>query len=361
MKANRLLLAAILAGAIGVPSETSAEGKSVVQQMTPPTIRLPIEGELPSLGGATGWLNSQPLTAAGLRGKVVLINVWTYTCINWLRTLPYVRAWAEKYKDHGLVVIGVHSPEFEFEKNVDNVRRAAKDMRVDYPIAIDSEHAIWRAFNNQYWPALYIVDAKGQIRHHHFGEGEYEQSERVIQQLLTEAGSGGIGPELVSVDARGAEAAADWDSLRSPENYVGYQRTENFASPGGAVLDKPHVYTSPARLKLNHWALAGDWTIRKQATLLNKANGRIAYCFHARDLHLVMGPAARGTSVRFRVLIDGQPPGAAHGIDVDDQGNGIVTEQRLYQLVRQSKPIADRQFEIEFLDSGVEALAFTFG
>jgi thiol-disulfide isomerase/thioredoxin len=323
--------------------------------------RLPIEGELPSLGGATGWLNSRPLTAAGLRGKVVLIDFWTYTCINWLRQLPYVRAWAEKYKDQGLVVIGVHTPEFAFERDVDNVRRAAKDMRVDYPVAIDNDYTIWRAFNNSYWPALYFVDAQGHIRHHHFGEGEYEESEMILQQLLEEAGNGGIGHDLVSVDAQGAEAGADWGSLRSPENYLGYERTENFASPGGAVLDEPRVYEAPARLRLNHWALSGDWTIEQQATVLNEANGRIAYHFHARDLHLVMGPAARGTSVRFRVFIDGQPPGAAHGIDVDDQGNGTVSEQRLYQLIRQPKPIADRLLEIEFLDSGVEALAFTFG
>jgi thiol-disulfide isomerase/thioredoxin len=361
MKANQLLLAAILASTIGAPIETLAEDKSVVQQMTPAAVQLPIEGEFPSLSGATGWLNSQPLTAAGLRGKVVLIDVWTYTCINWLRTLPYVRAWAEKYKNQGLVVIGVHTPEFAFEKNVDNVRRAAKDMRVDYPIAIDSDYAIWRALNNEYWPALYFVDAQGRIRHHHFGEGEYEQSERIIQQLLAEAGIGGIGHELVLVDARGAEAAADWGSLKSPENYVGYERTENFASPGGAVLDKRRVYAAPAQLRLNHWALSGDWTVKKQATVLNKANGRIAYRFHARDLHLVMGPAVRGSSVRFRVLIDGQPPRAAHGIDVDDQGNGTVTEQRLYQLIRQPKPIVDRQFEIEFLDSGADAYVFTFG
>jgi thiol-disulfide isomerase/thioredoxin len=323
--------------------------------------RLPIEGELPSLGSATEWLNSQPLTAAGLRGKVVLIDFWTYTCINWLRSLPYVRAWAEKYKDQGLVVVGVHTPEFAFEKNVDNVRRAAKDMRVDYPIAIDNDYAIWRAFNNSYWPALYFVDAQGHIRHHQFGEGAYEESEMIIQQLLEEAGNSGMGHDLVSVDARGAEAAADWGSLRSPENYLGYERTENFASPGGAVLDKPRFYDAPARLRLNNWALSGNWTVGEQATVLNEANGTIAYRFHARDLHLVMGPAARGTSVRFRVLIDGRPPGAAHGIDVDDQGNGTVSEQRLYQLVRQSKPIADRYFEIEFLDSGVEAFAFTFG
>jgi thiol-disulfide isomerase/thioredoxin len=264
---------------------------SGAQQATPAGLQLPVEGELPSLSGATGWLNSQPLTAAGLRGKVVLIDFWTYTCINWLRSLPYVRAWAEKYKNQGLVVIGVHAPEFEFEKNVDNVRRAAKDMKVNYPIAIDNNYAIWRALKNEYWPALYFVDAQGRIRHHHFGEGEYEQSEMVIQQLLAEAGISNIDHKLVSVDTRGVEAAADWGSLKSPENYVGYERTENFASPGGAVLDKRRVYAAPARLRLNQWALSGDWTVKKQATALNKANGRIAYRFHARDVHLVMGPA----------------------------------------------------------------------
>lgn len=360
MKANPLLLATLLVIAVGVPLETLTQDKNL-QPMTTAAAPLPIEGELPPFDGATGWLNSQPVTAASLRGKVVVVEFWTYTCINWLRTLPYVRAWAEKYKDRGLVVIGVHAPEFEFEKNVDNVRWAAKDMKVDYPIAIDSDYAIWRAFRNQYWPALYFVDAQGRIRHHQFGEGEYEQSEVIIQQLLAEAGAGGIGRELVAVDGRGAEAAADWGNLKSPENYLGYQRTENFASPGGAVLDKRRVYALPARLRLNQWALSGDWTVGKQATSLNQANGRIAYRFHARDLHLVMGPAARGTSVRFRVLVDGQPPGAAHGVDVDDRGNGTVTEQRLYQLIRQPKPIADRQFEIEFLDSGVEAFVFTFG
>jgi thiol-disulfide isomerase/thioredoxin len=325
------------------------------------TLQLSIEGELPSFSGATGWLNSPPLTPAGLRGKVVLVDFWTYTCINWLRTLPYVRAWAEKYKNQGLVVIGVHTPEFPFEKNVDNVRRAAKDMRVDYPIAIDSEYAIWRAFNNEYWPALYFIDAKGRIRHHDFGEGNYDQSEMIIQRLLAEAGARGIGDELVSVDPRGVEAAADWATLKSPENYVGYERTENFASPGGAAFDQRRVYAAPAQLALNHWALAGDWTIGKQATALNTAGGRIAYRFHARDLHLVMGPPARGSSVRMRVRIDGQPPGASHGVRVDEQGNGAVTEQRLHQLIRQPKPIIDRRFEIEFLDPGVEAFAFTFG
>ncbi|HEX6509184.1 MAG TPA: thioredoxin family protein [Chloroflexota bacterium] len=327
----------------------------------PAAVQLPVEGELPSFGGATAWLNSTPLAAADLRGKVVLVDFWTYTCINWLRTLPYVRAWAEKYKDHGVVVIGVHTPEFSFEHDLENVRRAVKDMRAEYPIAIDNDYAIWDAFDNHYWPALYIVDAQGRIRYHQFGEGMYEQSEMIIQQLLAEAGIGGIAHELVSVDAQGAEVAADWGDLRSPENYVGYDRTENFASPGGADLDQPRVYAFPTRLRLNEWALAGEWTVEREATVLNKANGRIAYRFHARDLHLVMGPAARGTSVRFRVFIDGQVPGAAHGSDVDEQGNGTAAEQRMYQLIRQPGHIADRQFEIEFLDAGVEAFAFTFG
>ncbi|MCF2151428.1 thioredoxin family protein [Desmonostoc muscorum LEGE 12446] len=323
------------------------------------TAELPIEGELPSLVGAIAWLNSQPLTVDELRGKVVLINFWTYTCINWLRQLPYVRAWAEKYKDQGLVVIGIHTPEFEFEKNIDNVRRALTEMKIDYPIAVDNDYAVWRAFGNHYWPALYFIDTQGRIRHHQFGEGEYEQSERVIQRLLSESGTGRVGQEIVEVDARGFEVAADWNNLKSPENYLGYERTENFASPNGAVLNKPRLYSAPAQLQLNQWALSGDWTITRQAIVLNKSGGRIAYRFHARDLHLVMGP--RGTPVRFRVLVDGQPVVAARGLDVDVRGEGTATEQRLYQLVRQPKPISDQQFEIEFLDSGVEAFAFTFG
>jgi thiol-disulfide isomerase/thioredoxin len=327
----------------------------------PAEVHLPIEGELPSLGGATAWLNSPPLAAADLRGKVVLIDFWTYTCINWLRTLPYVRAWSEKYRDHGVVVIGVHSPEFPFEHDLENVRRAAKDMRVEYPIAIDNDFAIWHAFTNHYWPALYLVDAQGHLRYHHFGEGAYELSEMILQHLLAEAGIDDFDHELVSVDAQGAEAAADWGSLRSPETYIGYERTDNFSPPGGAVLDKRRVYTAPQRLRLNQWALAGEWTVGREATVLHTANGRIAYRFHARDLHLVKGPAARGTSVRFHVRIDGQAPGVAHGIDVDEQGNGTVTDQRLYQLIRQPGHIADRQFEIEFLDAGVEAFVFTFG
>jgi thiol-disulfide isomerase/thioredoxin len=334
---------------------------SEVQQMTPRTLHLPVEGRLPSLDGATAWLNSPPLTATGLRGQVVLIDFWTYTCINWLRTLPYVRAWAERYREQGLAVVGVHTPEFAFEKNLDNVRQAAQDMNVSYPIAVDSDYAIWRAFANRYWPALYFVDARGRIRHHHFGEGDYEPSELIIQQLLREAGADDVDHDLASVEAHGAEAAADWGSLESPENYLGYERTDNFASPGGAALNERRVYDIPAQLRLNHWALSGRWTVGSAAVMLNDASGRIAYRFHARDLHLVMGPVTRGDSVRCRVLLDGQTPGAAHGGDVDEHGNGTVTDQRLYQLIRQPGPIRDRQFEIEFLDPGLEAVVFTFG
>jgi thiol-disulfide isomerase/thioredoxin len=361
MNIHQFLLNARHARTSEAPIETIVGDTSETQQVTPTEVPLPIEAELPPLGSATAWLNSSPLSASDLRGKVVLIDFWTYTCINWLRTLPYVRAWAEKYQEHGVVVIGVHSPEFPFEHDIENVRRAARDMRIEYPIAIDNDYAIWRAFTNHYWPALYLVDAQGQLRYHHFGEGAYERSELMIQSLLAEAGIGGLAHELVSVDAQGAEAPADWWSLRSPETYVGYEHTEHFASPGGAVLGSRRVYTAPARLRLNHWALAGDWTMENQATVLNTANGRIAYRFHARDLHLVIGPAARGTSTRFRVCIDGRPPDAAHGSDVDEQGNGTMTEPRLYQLIRQSGHIVDRQFEIEFLDAGVEAFVFTFG
>ncbi len=325
------------------------------------SLRLPVEGELPALDGATGWLNSPPLTPTGLRGKVVLAGFWTYTCINWLRQLPYLRAWAGKYTGPGLVVIGVHTPEFPFEHNVDNVRRAVQEMRIGYPVALDNEYAVWRAFDNHYWPALYFADAQGRIRHHHFGEGEYQQSEMIIQQLLAEAGTTGAGDELVSVDARGVEAPADWGTLRSPENYTGYERTANLASPGGAVPGKPHVYAAPAELRLNHWALSGEWTVEEQAATLTAASGRIACRFHARDLHLVLGPAAPGTSLPFRVRLDGQPPGAAHGADIDRQGNGTVTQPRLYQLIRQPGPVTDHTFEVTFPDPGVQAYAFTFG
>jgi thiol-disulfide isomerase/thioredoxin len=323
--------------------------------------RLPDEGELPSLDGATGWLNSPPLTPAGLRGKVVLVDFWTYTCINWLRQLPYLRAWADKYSSHGLVVIGVHTPEFSFEQAADNVRRAVEEMRIDYPVALDNDYSVWRAFDNHYWPALYFADAQGRIRHHHFGEGEYEQSEMVIQQLLTEAGYADAGDGPVSVEAGGLEAPADWGTLRSAENYAGYARTENFASAGGAVRDKSHLYTIPARLLLNQWALSGDWTMGEEAIALNAPDGRIACRFHARDLNLVMGPAAPGSPVRFRVLLDGQPPGEARGTDVDSDGSAVLTQQRVYQLIRQPGPINDRTFEISFLDRGAHAYSFTFG
>ena len=319
-----------------------------------------INDELSSLKNANAWINSRSLTAAELKGKVVLVQFCTYTCINWLRTLPYVRAWAEKYKDKGLVVIGVHTPEFSFEKNIDNVRRAIKEMEIGYPIAIDNDYRIWGGFNNQYWPALYLIDAKGNIRHHQFGEGEYEQSEKIIQQLLSETGVRNIDSDLVTVTPRGFEVAADWSNLKSAENYLGYQRTENFVSPD-LTHNKQHVYTAPLPLNLNHWALSGDWTVKGQSITLNKANGRIIYSFHARDLHLVMGPLVAGNKVRFRVLINGKIPGDAHGIDVDEQGNGTVVDQRLYQLVRQQKSISDCEFQIEFFDPDVEGFSFTFG
>jgi hypothetical protein len=339
--------AAIVAGPFGMTGSANAP--------------LPIEGQMPSLGGATGWLNSQPLTAHDLRGKVVVVNFCTYTCINWLRSLPYVRAWGEKYGNRGFMVIGAHTPEFAFERDIDNLRRATKDRGIEYPIAVDSNYAIWRAFDNKYWPALYFSDAKGRIRHHRFGEGEYGQSESVIQRLLAEGGLGDNGPGLVSVNPSGVEAAADWSSLQSSDNYLGYDRARGFASPGGAVWNKRHLYDTPGRMTLNDWALSGDWTVKEQAIVLNEAGGRIACRFHSRDLHLVMGPAERETSVRFRVLLEGGRPEAARGSDIDLQGYGTVTEPRLYQLIRQVQPVATRQFEIEFLEPGVEAFAFTFG
>ncbi len=324
-------------------------------------VELPVEGDIPSLDGATGWLNSPPLTPADLRGKVVLFDFWTYTCINWLRTLGYVRAWAEKYADQGLVVVGVHTPEFPFERDVDNVRQAAKDMRVEYPIALDSDYGVWRAFDNSYWPAVYIADAQGRIRHHQFGEGQYEECERVIQELLREAGNDGIGDDLVSVAGDGFEAQADWATLQSPETYLGYEQAQNFASPGGAEIDEPRTYVAPDSLRLNRWALSGDWTIERKASVLNTADGRIAFRFHARDVHLVMGPPARDTSTPFVVLVDGEPPGAAHGLDVDEQGRGTLSQQRLHQLIREPGRITERTFEITFLAPGVEAYCFTFG
>ena len=322
---------------------------------------LAVEGTLPAFTGAVTWLNSPPLTPESLRGKVVLVDFWTYTCINWQRTQPYVRAWAGKYKDQGLVVIGVHTPEFEFEKNVDNIRPALERFRVEYPVAVDSGYAIWDAFGNHYWPAVYLIDAHGKIRYHQFGEGDYDRTEAAIQQLLRDAGFPGTGNSAVTVDPRGSEVGADWDSLRSPESYLGRDKAQGFASPGGIAADKSHGYTTPRSLALNQWALVGDWTVSDGAASLDKPGGRIAFRFHARDVHLVMGPSSRGSSLRYRVLVDGQAPGAAAGGDLDDRGYGTVTGPRLYQLVRQAGPIADRTIEIEFLDPGVEAYVFTFG
>jgi cytochrome c biogenesis protein CcdA/thiol-disulfide isomerase/thioredoxin len=321
---------------------------------------LPVEGVMPSLSGAVEWVNSPPLTAEGLKGKVVLVDFWTYSCINCLRAIPYVRAWAEKYKDQGLVVIGVHAPEFAFEKNVDNVKTAMSDLKIGYPVAIDNDYAIWRAFNNQYWPAHYFIDAEGRIRHHHFGEGDYEGSEEVIQLLLAEAGKTNLFAGVVAVNASGAEAAADMKDDQSPETYIGYDRAENFVSPGGAVHDSPHVYAA-GMPRLNEWGLKGKWTIGGEYAVLDQANGSVVYRFHARDLHMVLGPGPDDMPVRFRVMIDGAPPGGCQGTDVDADGQGVVIRQRLYQLVRQSGVITDHTFEIQFLDSGVQAYAFTFG
>jgi thiol-disulfide isomerase/thioredoxin len=323
-----LMLTAFVVAAMGTPARTS---------------------ELDSLSSATDWINSPPLTAEGLQGRVVLVQFWTYSCVNWIRTLPYVRAWAEKYRDQGLVVIGVHAPEFEFEKRPDNARWGAKHFGVDYPVAVDNGFSIWRAFGNQYWPALYLIDGRGRIRYTHFGEGEYEQSERKIQKLLAESRKGEVDQDLVSVAPRGVEEAADWDNIKSPETYLGSDRSENQVS-------------SDARLRLNQWALGGDWTVQRQAAVLNRADGRIRYRFHARDLNLVMTPGGQKEPLPFRVLIDGHPPGLAHGIDVDERGNGAVVEPRMYQLIRQPGPVADdHEFEIQFPDPGVQVFVFTFG
>ena len=319
-----------------------------------------VSRELSALGRAPAWINTEPLKPESFLGKVVLVDFWTYTCINWLRTLPYVRAWSQKYRDQ-FVMIGVHTPEFAFEHNLDNVRREVQRMRIEYPVVIDNDYSIWRAFNNNYWPALYFIDARGRVRDHHFGEGEYERSEKIIQRLLSEAGVAGAGNGLVSVDSMGVEAAADWTNLKSPETYLGFDRSSNFASRGGAELDRRGIYAAPARLALNQWALVGEWTIGRQAAVLNKAGGQIVYRFHARDVHLVMGPSRPGSPIRFRVTVDGQPPGSAHGLDVDEGGNGTLVAQRLHQLIRQPKPIVDRTFAIEFLDPGADALCFTFG
>jgi cytochrome c biogenesis protein CcdA/thiol-disulfide isomerase/thioredoxin len=320
---------------------------------------LPVEGTLPPLTGATAWIHSLPLTRQALRGKVVLVDFWTYSCINCLRALPYVRAWAQKYKDHGLVVIGVHSPEFAFEKNLDNVRRAVRRLDVTYPVAVDNDLSIWFAFHNEYWPADYFIDGEGRIRGHHFGEGAYAASERIIQQLLREAGYKNVPGGIVVPALVGAQAAADISDMLSPETYIGYARSQNFAS-GAVAKDKPTHYAVPDALKRNQWGLTGDWTIGPQAAVLRRTGGKILFRFHARDLHLVLGPSDKGP-VRFRITIDGKPPGAAHGVDSDAEGNGVVTTQRLYQLVRQHGTVTDHTFAIQFLDPGIQAYSFTFG
>ncbi|HEY1413914.1 MAG TPA: thioredoxin family protein, partial [Rhodopila sp.] len=340
------------------PTMMSANPSMMQTQPATKAIDLPIEDDLPSLDGAVQWLNSPPLTDQALKGKVVLIDFWTYSCINCLREIPYVRAWAEKYKSQGLVVIGVHAPEFAFERNIDNVKKAVADLRIGFPVAIDNDYAIWRAFNNQFWPAEYFVDAQGHIRHHQFGEGDYDQSERVIQQLLAEAGHAGVPGGLVAVKASGAEAAADTNDVRSEETYIGYARAQNFVSPGGAVKGVASDYAAGTP-GLNQWGLSGNWTVDGEHATLNAKDGGIVYRFHARDLHLVLGSG--GGPVRFRVTIDGKAPGDNHGADVDADGQGTVTGQRLYQLIRQSGPIADHTFAIQFLDPGAQAFAFTFG
>jgi thiol-disulfide isomerase/thioredoxin len=307
-----------------------------------------------SLGGATGWLNSEPLGPTELQDRVVLVNFWTLTCINWLRQEPYVRAWSQAYRGDGLIVIGVHTPEFSFEHEIDRVRQATEDRAIDYPVALDSDYAIWSAFDNNYWPALYFVDTGGGIRDQHFGEGRYEQSERVIQELL------GIERELTAVEGVGVEAEADWDQLRTPETYLGYGRGNGLASPNGQSLDERRVYELPERLGFNSWALAGEWTIGREQVVLDGAGGSIAYRFHARDAHLVISPGARGP-IPFRVLLDGEAPRQSHGLDVDEDGNGLLRDGRVYQLVRQHDAVRERTLEITFLEPGAEAYAFTFG
>ena len=309
---------------------------------------------MPSFAGATAWLNSEPLGPAELQGRVVLVDFWTFTCINWLRTEPYVRAWSQAYRDDGLVVVGVHTPEFSFEHEIDRVRQAVTERGIDYPVAVDNDYGVWKAFDNHYWPALYFIDRDGLVADHHFGEGRYEQSERVIQQLL------GIDRELVSVTGTGVEAEADWEHLRSPETYLGYLRTEHFASPGGAATTGRRAYALPERLRVNHWALGGEWTIERERAVLEEAGGQIAFRFHARDAHLVLSPGARGP-IPFRLLLDGEAPGPASGVDVDEDGSGVLRDGRMYQLVRAADEVRDRTLEITFLEPGVEAYVFTFG
>jgi cytochrome c biogenesis protein CcdA/thiol-disulfide isomerase/thioredoxin len=343
-------------------SNTKNDGHAMMMSAAKPAGNLPVEGEIPSFAGATLWLNSPPLTPESLRGKVVMVDFWTYSCINCLRALPYVESWYEKYKDHGFVVIGVHAPEFAFEKDPANVRRAVADLKITYPVALDNDYAIWQAFNNQYWPAHYFIDATGHIRAHHFGEGNYDESEQTIRTLLTEAGQSGLPPPgMGGAKAVGVQAPPDEAHDQSPETYVGYRRADNFASPGGFSQDQAHVYSVPSALKLNQWALGGSWNVDPEKAVLGASGGKIEFRFYARDLHLVLGPGSGGKPVRFRVTLDGAAPGANHGADTDSSGAGVIDGQRLYQLIRQSGDVGEHVFAIEFLDPGVQAYSFTFG
>jgi thiol-disulfide isomerase/thioredoxin len=342
------------------PVKNSGRFMTIAAHTSPPA-SLPVEGTLPPLTGAVEWLNSPPLSANELRGKVVVVNFWTYSCINCLRTLPYLKTWSKKYRDQGLVVIGVHAPEFAFERGIGNVKRAAHDLGIDYPVAIDNNYALWRAFGNQYWPAFYVVDAQGHIRYHQFGEGKYDKSEEVIQQLLRDAGHSKLPTATESAQASGTQVASDERDLLSGETYIGYKQADGFVSPEKVLPDGIRTYTSPADISLNTWSLEGPWKIGAERAQLAGASGRIVYRFHARDLHLVLGPGSDGKPVRFRVTIDGAAPGSSHGTDVAADGSGMIDGERLYQLVRQTGPIRDRTFAIEFLDSGASAYAFTFG
>jgi cytochrome c biogenesis protein CcdA/thiol-disulfide isomerase/thioredoxin len=343
-------------------SNKNADGHAMMESSAKAAGALPVEGEIPSFAGAVLWLNSPPLTPEALRGKVVMVDFWTYSCINCLRALPYVKGWYEKYKDHGLVVVGVHAPEFAFEKDPSNVRRAVADLKINYPVALDNDYAIWQAFNNQYWPAHYFIDASGRIRAHHFGEGNYDESEDTIRKLLTEAGNTGLpAPGMGALPAVGVQAPADEAHDQSPETYVGYRRAENFASPGGFAQDQAHAYAAPAALKLNQWALGGSWKVDPEKAILAAAPGTITFRFYARDLHLVLGPGNDGKPVRIRVTLDGAAPAGSHGADTDPSGAGVINGQRLYQLIRQSGAVREHVFTIEFLDPGIQAYSFTFG
>jgi thiol-disulfide isomerase/thioredoxin len=357
---NAKTMRALMIGSLAVSALVAGAAALLTASWRAGSPALAVEGQLPDLGGAIGWLNSSPLSAKALRGKVVLVDFWTYTCINSLRPLPYIRAWADKYKQAGLVVIGVHTPEFSFEKERANVETAVRGLNVGFPVAIDSNYRIWNAFGNEYWPALYFIDAKGRVRHHYFGEGEYAQAEWVLQKLLEEAGATSLDGSTVRVVGEGIEAAPS-STVQSTETYVGYRRAERFASPGRLVRDAARTYHAPEQLSLNHWGLIGDWSIGAESAVLETPGGRVVFRFHSRDLHLVLAPRQDGRPVRFKVRLDGAAPGDAHGADSAPDGSGEIREPRLYQLIRQRARIDDHTFEIELLDAGARAVVFTFG